>query len=138
MNQRVTYFTNTGLLIILATFIQILLIELYRKIYAWNIKNGLQTLDGLKRDGVSAYAGEFPCQQVGCGVYVTLDGTVLRCPGDDVTVFGNVREKPLKDIWEGSENYARAGTYNCKCPPKDSVTIPSNLYTEVIRRLEIA
>ncbi len=110
-------------------------IELYTKIYKWNIENGIQTIDDIIRDGVSAYAGEAPCNQVGCGVYVTLDGTVLRCPGDDITIFGNVKEKPLKGLWEGSENYKRAGTFNCRCPPKTGKTIPNGFFDSVLERL---
>ncbi len=111
------------------------LVELYTKIYKWNIERGIQTLDQIKEEGVSSYAGGIPCQQVACGVYVTLDGTVLRCPGDDVTVFGNVREQSLKEIWEKSENYQRAGTYNCRCPPKDGKTIPLGFYEQVVESL---
>ncbi len=111
-------------------------IELYTDIYKWNIENGIQNIDDIRRDGVSAYAGEVPCNQVACGVYVTLDGTVLRCPGDDITVFGNVRERSLKEIWEGSENFERSGTYNCHCPPKAGKTIPHGFYDAVLERIE--
>ena len=112
------------------------LMELYTKIYRWNIERGIQTLAQIMEDGISSYAGATPCHQVACGVYVTLDGTVLRCPGDDVTVFGNVREQSLKEIWEGSENHQRSGTYNCHCPPKDGRTIPLEFYSSVLEGLE--
>lgn len=112
------------------------LITLYTKIYIWNIKRGIQTLEQIKRDGISAYAGGAPCNQVAYGMYITLNGTVLRCPGDDVTVFGDIREKSLKEIWINSENYKRTGTYNCRCPPKEGKTIPKNLYTKVVSNLE--
>jgi MoaA/NifB/PqqE/SkfB family radical SAM enzyme len=111
------------------------LLDFYTKICQWNIERGIQTLEEIKEDGISSYAGGTPCHQVACGVYVTLDGTVIRCPGDDVTVFGNVRENSLKEIWEGSENYQRAGTYNCGCPPKEGKTIPIGFYNQVIERL---
>jgi MoaA/NifB/PqqE/SkfB family radical SAM enzyme len=112
------------------------LIQLYVKIYKFNIEKGIQTLEDLKRDGISSYAGGAPCNQVACGMYVRLDGTVLRCPGDDITIFGNIRKESLKSIWFKSENFKRAGTYNCHCPPKDGKTIPKDLYTEVLKRLE--
>jgi MoaA/NifB/PqqE/SkfB family radical SAM enzyme len=111
------------------------LIDLATQIYVWNIKKGIQTLDQLKRDGISAYFGTEPCNQVSCGVYITLNGTVLRCPGDDVTIFGNVRRKSLKKIWQNCENYKRAGTFNCFCPPKDGKSIPANFYNEVLQQV---
>lgn len=113
------------------------LIELYVKIYKWNIENGLQTFEQIKKEGISAYAGIHPCNQIACGMYITLNGTVLRCPGDDVTVFGNVREKSLKEIWENSENFGKwIGTFNCRCPPKHGKTMPENFYMEVMKKLE--
>jgi MoaA/NifB/PqqE/SkfB family radical SAM enzyme len=111
-------------------------VDLYARIYEWNIENGLQTIEDVRREGVSSYAGESPCNQVACGMYMTTDGTVLRCPGDDFTVFGSVKDKPLKEIWEESENYRRAGTYNCGCPPKAGKTIPNGFYESVLERLE--
>lgn len=115
------------------------MIELYVRIYEWNIEKGMQTLEQVRREGISAYAGSRSCQQVGCGVYVTLFGDVYMCPGDDsnVTKFGNVRQSTLREIWEGSQNFQRAGTFNCQCPAKDRKTIPRELYSEVLRRLEV-
>lgn len=110
--------------------------DLYTKIYKFNIGKGIQTLSQIKDEGVSAYAGGHPCNQIGCGMYVTVTGTVLRCPGDDVTMLGNVWKESLTDIWLKSENYRRSGEYNCFCPPKAGKSIPNDLYTQVIRRLE--
>ncbi|MFA5800792.1 MAG: radical SAM protein [Candidatus Peribacteraceae bacterium] len=114
------------------------LIDLYSRIYRWNISRGIQTLKQLKEEGVSAYAGSRPCQQIGCGVYVTLFGDAYRCPGDDSadTRYGNVRQDSLKDIWENSSNIKMAGQFNCHCPPKDGKTIPENFYEEVLKRVE--
>jgi len=112
------------------------LIQLFVKIYKFNIEKDLQTLDELRRDGIASYAGVAPCNQVACGMYVRLDGIILRCPGDDVTIFGNARKEPLEKIWKRSENFRRAGTYNCYCPPKDGKTIPKDFYSEVLKRLE--
>jgi len=108
------------------------LIELYTKINIYCVERGIVKLDELKVDGVSSYAGGCPCHQVSCGMYVTSRGIVLRCPGDDVTIFGDVREEPLADIWYRSENYERRGVFNCCCPPKDGRTIPVRLYDEVL------
>ncbi|MFA4960065.1 MAG: radical SAM protein [Candidatus Pacearchaeota archaeon] len=113
------------------------LIELYTKIYQFNIERGIQTLKQIEDEGISSYAGAHPCNQVACGMYVTLTGTVLRCPGDDVTIFGNIWEKPLKEIWINSENCKRAGIFNCGCPPKMGKSIPSELFSEVLKNLKI-
>ncbi|MDR2720304.1 MAG: radical SAM protein [Nitrososphaerota archaeon] len=118
------------------------IIDLYTKIYQFNIEKGIQTLEQIKSEGISAYAGGHPCNQVGCGMYVTLSGIILRCPGDDTTTLGNVWENghikqgKLKEVWQKSENFARSGTLNCLCPPKDGRSIPESLYTEVLKRLE--
>lgn len=118
------------------------LIDLYTKIYSFNIEKGIQTLEQIKEEGVSSYAGGHPCNQIACGMYLTLTGTVLRCPGDDTTVLGSVWNdgqvggESLKDIWLKSENYGRSGTFNCGCPPKWGKSIPFNLFTEVIIKLE--
>jgi len=111
------------------------LIELYTKIYKFNIEKGLQTLEQIKEEGIAPFAGGHPCNQVACGMYVTLTGTVLRCPGDDTTVFGSIWKEPLKDIWLKSENYCRTGTFNCGCPPKFGKSIPHNLFTKVMIEL---
>ncbi|MFH1364195.1 MAG: SPASM domain-containing protein, partial [Candidatus Aenigmatarchaeota archaeon] len=113
------------------------LVELYTKIYRYNIERGIQTLEEIKRDGISSYAGGVPCHQVACGMYIALNGTVLRCPGDDITVFGDMKEKSLKDIWLNSENYKKwKGLFNCGCPPKEGKSIPNGLYKKVIFNLE--
>lgn len=109
------------------------LIDLYARINVYNIEKGILTINELLKNGERAYAGAFPCQQVGCGMYVTLKRIVLRCPGDDVTILGDLRKHSLADIWYRSENYARRGTFNCHCPPKDGKTIPSELYDESLQ-----
>ncbi len=112
------------------------LIDLYVKIYKFNLEKRIITMKQLEEEGVASYAGGHPCQQVACGMYVTLTGKVLRCPGDDTTLFGNIWNESLGDIWFKSENYGRAGTFNCGCPPKWGKSIPYNLFTEVMLRLK--
>lgn len=111
-------------------------LDLFEKIYSYNIEKGIQTLGQLKSDGISCMPGGHPCNQVACGMYLTLNGTVLVCPGDEETIFGNVRDAPLKEIWGRSENFKRKGTFNCRCPPKDGKTIPVKLYQDVLKMLE--
>jgi MoaA/NifB/PqqE/SkfB family radical SAM enzyme len=112
------------------------LIKLYTEIYKFNIEKGIQTLSQIEKEGIASYAGGHPCNQIACGAYITLGGTVLRCPGDDVTTFGDIREKSLKEIWENSENYKRAGTFNCGCPPKTGKSIPSDLFKKVMSEIK--
>jgi len=112
------------------------LIDLYLEIYKFNIEKGIQTLSQIEKEGIAAYAGGHPCNQIACGFYVTLGGIVLRCPGDDITVFGDIRKKSLKEIWENSENYKKTGTFNCGCPPKMGKSIPVTLFKEVMLKLK--
>lgn len=110
-------------------------IDLWTKIYSWNIENGIQTLEEIKDEGTSVLPGIHPCNQVACGLYITANGNVTSCPGSNI-VEGNMRRSPLKEIWERSENRRiRAGCFNCLCPPKDGVTIPENLYQKVLQNL---
>jgi MoaA/NifB/PqqE/SkfB family radical SAM enzyme len=114
------------------------LIQLYTKINIWNIKKGITTLSKLKEEGVSAYAGCHPCNQASSGMYITLKGLVIRCPGRDdeqSTFCEDIRKSNLKKVWQSSENYKRAGTFNNKCPAKDGKTIPSKLYREVLKNV---
>jgi len=112
------------------------LVNLYTEIYKFNIEKGIQTFEQIEEEGIASYAGGHPCNQISCGMYVTLSGVVLRCPGDDVTKFGTIWEKPLEDIWVKSENYGRSGTFNCGCPPKFGKSIPYNLFTDVLLNLK--
>ena len=77
------------------------IIELYTKINVWNVKNNLITLNELNKQGVSSYAGCFPCNQASCGMYLTLKGKVIRCPGRDdkqSTFCEDIRKESLKLI----------------------------------------
>lgn len=112
------------------------LIALYTQINVYNVEKGITSVEELKENGTSSYAGGCPCHQIACGMYVTSRGIVLRCPGDDVTVFGNVHEQSIADIWHSCENYVqRQGVFNCHCPPKDGRSIPSGLYEKVLENV---
>lgn len=114
-------------------------IELFVKIYLWNIDRGVQTLDQIRVEGISSMPGIFPCNQVACGLYITAKGNVVGCPGfgESGDVEGNVKKENIKEIWNKSKNKRlRAGVFNCKCPPKDGITIPIELYDEVLKKLE--
>ena len=111
------------------------LVNLYLKIYSFNIDNGLQTIEQIIDEGISAYAGGHPCNQVSTGLYVTLGGTVLSCPGD-VAVEGSIWENSLEEIWQKFNNYSRRGIFNNKCIAKDGKSMPVQLYDEVLRQLK--
>lgn len=113
------------------------MVDLYVKIYRWNIEHGLQTVEQLRQEGISAYAGSHPCNQVATGMYLTLNGTVIRCPGDDVTVFGHYPEQSIAEIWEPCENRLRglSGCFNCGCPPKEGKSFPHGFFREVAHTL---
>ncbi len=109
-------------------------VELWAKIYSWNIERGVQTLDQIRTDGISAMPGSHPCNQIAAGLYVTANGNVVGCPGY-TTIEGNVKTRSIKEIWKESQNKRRAGTFNCGCPPKEGKTIPTSLYKEVLEKI---
>jgi MoaA/NifB/PqqE/SkfB family radical SAM enzyme len=114
------------------------LIRLYTKIYEWNIMHGVQTLAQIREEGISPYAGSRPCSLPASGLYVSYYGDVYMSEGNDGAEFnyGNVRHKPLKEIWEQSRNFKEfAGKANCGCPAKDGITIPKDLYRTVLDNL---
>lgn len=109
------------------------LINLSVCIYRYMIQKGLTTKERLRSEGVSAYIGIVPCNQLTHGLYIHYDGEVLRCPGNDnpeFIVHDDVRNKPLVDIWVGSKNY-RSNRFNNQCV-KDGITIPSGFYKNVL------
>jgi len=111
------------------------LIDLYTNIYRFNIDVNLQTLDKIKREGIAAYAGGHPCNQVSTGLYITLNGVVLSCPGSEENIEGNIWDDSLENIWFKSNNFKRSGTFNCKCIAKAGKTIPDELYDRVLNNL---
>ncbi len=117
------------------------LVELYARIYAFNVRKGIQTEEQIGEEGIASYVGAEPCNQVATGLYVRADGTVQMCPGrfDKTTIFGNVLEKSLKSIWDASPNKARGKKdpqclVNNLCPAKDGIVFPSDFYERVMER----
>jgi len=111
-------------------------VELWTNIYSWNIENGLQTLEEIETDGISCLPGGHPCNQLRAGLYVTMKGNVVGCPGY-IESQGNVRKQSLEEIWEQSKTRRIAGNrFNTGCPPKEGITIPNTLYAEVLTNLQ--
>ena len=109
--------------------------QLYVDIYNFNFQTGLQSKNQVLKEGISAYAGGHPCNQVSTGLYVTLNGVVLRCPGSEDTVQGNIWTRSIEDVWLTSKNYQMRGTFNCACVAKDGKSIPRGFYDEVLSDL---
>nr|WP_321356682.1 4Fe-4S cluster-binding domain-containing protein [uncultured Draconibacterium sp.] len=111
------------------------LTNLYKQIYSFNIEAGLQSIEQIYNEGISSYAGGHPCNQVSCGLYITLNGDVYNCPGRDDESFKNRYNALTNDIevvWKESKNLKeRAGRYNCHCIAKDGKSISNDLYYEV-------
>ncbi len=113
------------------------LISLYVKINKWSIEHGLYSLDEVERDGIASYVGSRPCQQVGLGMFLRRDGLALRCPGDDVSIQGHLRQNSLTEIWSQSENlHEHSGKINVGCPPKIGKSIPEGFFQEVLEKLK--
>jgi hypothetical protein len=113
------------------------MLELYLRINVWSIEHGVMTLEELREQGIAAYAGGAPCNQVAVGMFMRSDLKVLRCPGDDVSIQGDLREKSLTEIWEGSENRrVYSGQYNNGCPPKEGKSFPERFFAKVLEAVE--
>ncbi|MFA6064454.1 MAG: hypothetical protein WCW44_01410 [archaeon] len=117
------------------------LVELYANIYAYNVKNGVQTEEQIKHEGIASYVGAEPCNQVATGLYLRANGIVQMCPGkfDKETVYANVLDTPLNEIWDNSPNKKMGITnpknlINNKCPAKDGLAFPIDFYDRVMER----
>lgn len=94
--------------------------ELYVKIYSWAINKGVVKIEEFIKHGVSLYPGAHPCNQVACGLYIRLDGSVYLCPGNDNSSFEvntDLRNSTLRDLWINSKNYKLASQdkFNFEC-----------------------
>ncbi|MGV8168587.1 MAG: radical SAM protein [Candidatus Nanoarchaeia archaeon] len=119
------------------------LVDLYANIYAFNVSKGIQTEGQIKTEGIASYVGAAPCNQVSTGLYIRANGLVQMCPGrfDKGTIYGNVFETPLKEIWASSPNKRRGSEssqnlINNKCPAKDGIVFPEGFYREVMEKYE--
>ncbi|MFH0737355.1 MAG: SPASM domain-containing protein [Candidatus Micrarchaeota archaeon] len=113
-------------------------ISLYVKLNLLAIKQGIFTLDDLETLGVSAYGTTPPCSQLSTGMFLRGDGKVLRCPGNDTAIIGDVKEKTLTRIWEENVGLRRFKNpcNNC-CPPKSAgCSYPKGFFDEVLRRVK--
>jgi len=110
------------------------LVQLYSKIYKFNIDNNIQSLEQIIDEGISAYAGVHPCNQVSTGLYVTYTGIVISCPGNDNKYLGDVNNDSLANIWD-RHNEKYKPFFNNGCPAKCGKSIPSTLFEDVLLNL---
>ena len=110
------------------------LIDLYSEIYKFNLDNNIQSIEQIKEEGISAYAGGHPCNQVSVGMYLTNNGTIIRCPGDDKGTLGNIHSQSLTEIWQNYNRYS-CQKFNNGCPAKYGKSIPDNFFNNVFSQL---
>ena len=115
--------------------------NLYIKIYLWNISEGLMTLKQFKEEGVSLYPGCHPCNQVAAGMYITLKGKVIACPGRSDSHWegiSDIRKSNLRAVWLKSSNYSLAKQkekYNFHCIARDGTFFrPGDNFYEDIQK----
>ncbi|MFA5797419.1 MAG: SPASM domain-containing protein [Candidatus Woesearchaeota archaeon] len=113
------------------------LIDLMTSVYIAALDNGIMTMDTIRTEGVSAYMGTSPCNQVANGLFMRLNGQIQMCPGksDNTAIYGNIHDKSLAEIWINSPNYAMGPKENNWCTAKTS-GMPTIVQNEVLKRLE--
>lgn len=106
-------------------------IELWKRIYSFNIENGIGY------DGISSYCGGHICSQLGYAMYINVWGEVFDCPASK-NKLGNIKESSLKELWERSTNRkVFGGRKDNYCPHRlNSGALPRNLLKEVGEHLE--
>lgn len=130
------------------------LVNLYAKVYSWLIEVGILTLDDVKKEGVSPYAG-FACNQFISGMFLRKDGRVQACPGNETKQFrytDDIRKSDLKEVWTQSMGYKKrkdlieSGTMTLTQPcyaktegelvMEGGGSIPKDFYKSVLEKLE--
>lgn len=107
------------------------LIYLYSKIYKFNIDYNIQSVAQISEEGISAYAGVHPCNQVSAGMYITYNGTIIKCPGDDRNTLGNIHNQSIKEIWQNYTNNS-CRKFNNGCPAKEGKSITNHFFEKVL------
>jgi hypothetical protein len=110
--------------------------QIFISVYARVIDEGIVDFKNLQEEGISAYMGTAPCNQVAHGMYLRVNGQVQMCPGslDPDHVFGNVHERSIIEIWRASPNYTLGMLQNNWCRAKQQ-GMPRWLQTEVMSHL---
>ncbi len=130
------------------------LVDLYAQVYKWLIESNILTLNDVKNEGVSPYAG-FVCNQFISGMFVRKDGRVQACPGNESKLFrygDDIRKADLEQVWKQSMGYAKRKalvengtitlTQPCYAKTEGELvmtgkgSIPKKFYKSVLARLE--
>ena len=111
---------------------------MYVSIYQHALDEGIITREDIQRDGISAYPGTAPCNQVANGLFLRLNGKVQMCPGrsDHFATYGNIYETPIAQIWMQSWNYSLGRKTNNWCTAKTS-GMPANITQDIENDLNI-
>jgi MoaA/NifB/PqqE/SkfB family radical SAM enzyme len=132
------------------------LVDLYASIYEWMVREGIMTLDDVKQESVSPYAG-YACNQFINGMFIRKDGRVQACPGNESYVFrysNDIRKENLAEVWKHSVGYKKREqlvesgkitlTQPCYAKTEGELmlgnkpgSIPKDFYESVLRRLEV-
>jgi MoaA/NifB/PqqE/SkfB family radical SAM enzyme len=110
--------------------------KIFVGVYERAIDEGIVDLKTLQEEGISAYMGTAPCNQVAHGMYVRINGQVQMCPGslNSEHVFGNAHERSIVEIWRDSPNYTLGKLQNNWCRAKQQ-GMPHWLQTDVMSHL---
>jgi MoaA/NifB/PqqE/SkfB family radical SAM enzyme len=110
--------------------------DMYLMIYSRAIEEGITQLAAIIKEGISAYMGTAPCNQVANGLYLRLNGQVQMCPGTSnaESVFGNIHQNSITQIWRESRNYTLGPRDNNWCLAKTN-GMPESLQDEVLQQL---
>ncbi len=113
-------------------------IDLFVQVNIHAIQQGIFALEELEKSGISAYGTAPPCSQLSVGMFMRGDGKVLRCPGNDTAVLGDLHDKTLTQIWEASISLRKfLDPCNNQCPPKTAgCSYPKGFFSEVLRRVK--
>lgn len=113
------------------------LINLMVEVYKTAIDNGVLTIEKIKKEGISAYMGTSPCNQVANGLFMRLNGQIQMCPGksDIPSIYGNINSNKLINIWTNSPNYNMGPLKNNWCTAKTN-GMPKIIQEEVMKILE--
>jgi MoaA/NifB/PqqE/SkfB family radical SAM enzyme len=109
---------------------------MYLTVYRRALSEGITSIDRLKKEGISAYMGTAPCNQVANGLFLRINGQVQMCPGahSNETIYGNIHDASISEIWRNSYNYRLGPMHNNWCTAKSN-GMPQELQSEVLAEL---
>lgn len=110
-------------------------IELSRGIYEYDLAKGFHAREQLLREGISCMPGIHPCNQIAVGLYIMSNGFVMRCPGYTGKPLGSIRRESIAKIWKRCRDWEYKGKFNCGCPFKEGISLPTDYQRQVFNCL---